>query len=72
MSDMHLHHDLGREASGRRHREADALVRSRALQRQARARRARIVPQPSRRMRLVAVASPMVVLAALMGAGAIG
>ena len=72
MSDMHLHHDLGREASGRRHREAEALVRSRALQREARVRRSRNLPQPSRRMRLVAVASPMVALAALIGVGAIG
>lgn len=66
MSDLHLHHDLYREASGRRHREAEEWARSRSLQRDARSARSRIVPEDSGRVRLVTVLSPMVALAILI------
>jgi hypothetical protein len=65
MSDLHLHQDLYREAGGRRHREAEAWVRSRSLQRDARTARSRRVAGNPQRTRLVAVLSPMVVLVVL-------
>lgn len=71
MSDTHNHHDLYREATSRRHREAEDWARSRALQRDARAARSGMVKVPSRRMRLVAVTSPMVLLGALIATSTI-
>lgn len=71
MSDLHLHHDLYREAAGRRHREAEEWVRSRSLGRDARSARSRIVATDDRRIRLAAVLSPMVVLALLVVSGVI-
>lgn len=72
MSDLHLHHDLYREASGRRHREAEEWARSRSLRADARSARARTVAHDGRRVRLVAVLSPMVALALLIVGGIIG
>jgi hypothetical protein len=72
MSDMSLHHDLYGEATGRRHREAEEWTRSRALQRDARSARARSVRPSSRRMRALAVATPMVAVLTLLAMGVTG
>ena len=69
MSDMQFHHDISGEAHHRRNREADEWVRSRSLQRDARSARERLSAPSGRRMRLLAVASPMVALLALAFAG---
>jgi len=69
MSDMQFHHDINGEALHRRHREADEWVRSRSLQRDARSARDRLAAPSSRRLRVMAVASPMVALLALAVAG---
>jgi hypothetical protein len=71
MSDLHLHHDLYREASGRRQREAEEWARARSLRRDARSARTRIVATDDRRIRLTAALSPMVVLTLLIVAGVI-
>jgi hypothetical protein len=70
---MHLHHDLYREATDRRHRDTEEWTRSRSLQRDARLARERHVAPSRRRMRLMVVASPMVaILALVLAGGAIG
>ena len=62
MSDMSLNHDLYGEASGRRHSEAEALVRSRSHQRAAKSARSRLFPASTRRVRVMAVAAPTIAL----------
>jgi len=69
MSDIHLHSDLYHEAARRRDGEAEAWARSRAQQRAARsARSARsrlAATVPTRRVRILAAATPMLSLLAL-------
>jgi hypothetical protein len=65
-------HDIYTEATDRRHRDAEDRTRSRSLQRDAHSARGRIVRPSSRRMRFMAVASPMVALMALLTAGVLG
>lgn len=73
MTDLHLHHDLYREASDRQDREAREWARSRSLQRGARSARShRRDGGSSRRARLVAVLSSMVAVVMLAGVGALG
>lgn len=73
MSDFSLNHDLYAEAVDRRHREAEALVRSRSNQREARIARALRLRASSRRARLVAVVAPTVgILAYALATGALG
>ena len=72
MSDLHLHHDLYREATHRRNSEAEAWANSRALQRSARAARSHSVAPTGRRMRLTTVLSPMAALLVVLAMGAIG
>ena len=69
MSDMQFHHDISGEAHHRRNRAADEWVRSRSLQRDARSARERLTAPTGRRMRVMAVASPMVALLAMAVAG---
>jgi hypothetical protein len=71
MNQMQLH-DMYNEATDRRHRDAEEWARSRSLRRDASSAKSRSRKAPSRRMRLVAVASPMALLGALLASSAIG
>jgi hypothetical protein len=72
MGDMHLHHDLYREATGRRDRDAEQWARSKSLERDARSARARLVGRAGPRTRFTLVLSPLVVLAAIVLGNVIG
>jgi hypothetical protein len=65
-------HDIYSEATDRRHRDAEDWTRSRSLQREAHSARTRLVRPSNRRMRFVAVASPMVALLVLLTTGVPG
>lgn len=71
MSQMQFH-DMYREATDRRHRDAEDWARSRSLRRDAHSARAHFSQRPNGRMRVMAVASPMVALLALLATGVLG
>ena len=72
MSDYSLSHDLYGEATSRRHREADALVRSRSHHRAALSARCRLRGANTRRVRVMVVAAPTVALIVALATALIG
>jgi len=69
MREMSQSHDLYGEASDRRHREVEALVRSRSHQRAARSASCQALPASTRRVRVIAVVAPAVALVVALASG---